>query len=220
MTSFKDHSVMLVGGFGKTENFFPSTDLQSGETTTEQQQFGSIGAFYRLPIVGGNGYSLNAHLGLAFNFSGGDSEKVSSEILDTNFSDTRIIRTTSYAVSNLSFLDLPRVGLQLGAEKIYAEPTVGFGYGWNDPRQRLEQTDVLERRHYDQKIGYYWKEEDTSTKTLATGKGESSSGAYGTLGLGIGSRLSNIFGLYAEVDKRFGFVDSWSGLLGVTFYIR
>ncbi|MBI2092452.1 MAG: hypothetical protein HYT75_05635 [Deltaproteobacteria bacterium] len=219
MASFKDHSILVGGGFGKTRNYFPSTDLQSGKTTTEQQQFGSIGAYYILPIVGSDHYSLDAQLGLVINFSGGDSEKVSEEMLDTNFSKSRITRTTEYSVSNLTFLDLLRIGAKLGRKEIYAAPALGFGYGWNDPRQKLIQTDVLEQQFYDSKIGYYWKETDKSTTTLATGEGETSSGAYGIIALGAGSRLGDIFGLYAEINKRLGFVDSWGGLLGAVFYL-
>lgn len=114
---FADHSVVFVGGFGKTGNKFVSAYLDSGKTTSEQRWFGSLGAYYRLPILAGKWFALNAHLGLVYNFSGGDRKELSTVMLDTNLEDTRIIRTTTASISNLNFLDLPRVGFQLGIKK-------------------------------------------------------------------------------------------------------
>lgn len=215
---FADHSVLIVGGFGQTQNSFISTDLDSGKTEKEKKLFGSLGVFYRLPIIAKGLFALNAHLGVVYNFAGGDKKELSKEFLNTHLDYTRIYRIDSVSVSNLSFLDLPRVGLQFGIEKFYVEPSIGFGVGWNDPRLKWEQTDVKEERFYDSKIGHYWKVTERNTEIVAVGGGESDVGFYGTFALGIGSRLSDLFGLYAEVNKRVGYIDSWGGLFGVSLY--
>lgn len=73
-------------------------------------------------------------------------------------------------------------------------------------------------RYYDSKIGWYWKETDRNTEIEKRGSGKSDMGAYATFGLAVGSRLNDVIGLYAEFNKRIGFVDSWGGMLGVAIY--